>query len=261
MAGTIRRVAKWALWALGVVLVLIALYLSVFFLPYPLFRNHLEHAGFSVYSDREIPSDFEAVLDDARRRVDAMELAPDRRPPRLFVCQSQRLFAFYVRAAGLRHTGQGLLISVAGNAFFSQTTINRVARRNGARPHHSRLEGSWAAAIAHEVAHDRMFAELGFRDARRLPAWKSEGYADYSANLAAARSDPNFDLRHRITILLDDSSWQGPTGPVDRRHFGWQLLVDYLVTVEGHTFAELIDPSLTEQHARARMMAWYDADL
>ena len=94
MTGTIRRMARWALWGLGAVLLLIVLYLSVFFLPYPLFPHHLEHAGFSLYSDREIPGGFETVLDDARHRVDAMELDRGRTAPRLFVCRSQRLFAF-----------------------------------------------------------------------------------------------------------------------------------------------------------------------
>lgn len=256
MTSTTRRVAKRALWALGAVLVLTTLYLSVFFVPYPLFPHHLEHAGFSVYSDREIPPEFKAILDDARRRVDAMELYRGQAPPRLFVCQSQRLFVFYIRAAGKRHVGQGLLISVAGNAFFSQTMVEAVGHRNQGGPLHSRMHGSWAAAFAHEAAHDLVFSELGYRGTRRLPAWKSEGYADYTANLAAARADPDYELRHRIAHWLDDGSWQGPAGHIDRRHFRWHLLVEYLASVQGLTFTELMDPSVTEETTRSEMMAW-----
>ena len=54
----IRQIVKWALWGFAVVVVLFGLYLSVFFFPYPMFPHHIEHAGFSVYSDREIPEDF-----------------------------------------------------------------------------------------------------------------------------------------------------------------------------------------------------------
>jgi hypothetical protein len=245
------------LWGLAVLVVLSVLYLSVFFFPYPLFPHHLEHAGFSVYSDGEIPDDFELELEDARRRVEAMELYRGQAPPRIFDCQSQRLFVFFIKLAGKRHAGQGLLISVAGNAFFSDAMIKTIGRRNGGRPVHSRLEGSWAAAIAHEAAHDLVFAEVGFRRARRIPVWKSEGYADYQANLASAQADPDYDLRSRIEHLLDDDSWRSPTGFVDRRHVRWHLLVEYLCGVQGLSFRELMDGSITEERTRVDMMAWY----
>ena len=80
-----RRIVKWGLWTLCIVAVGVALYLSVFLLPYPLFPHHIEHAGFSLYSDREIPEDFKRVLEDARLRVDAMELYRGQAPPRIFV--------------------------------------------------------------------------------------------------------------------------------------------------------------------------------
>ncbi len=120
MKVAIRRVGKWFLWGLGAVVVLFGLYLSVFFFPYPLFPHHIEHAGFSVYSDREIPEDFERILDEARFRVEGMELYRGAKDLRIFVCQSQRLFVFINKLAGKRHTGQALVISVAGNAFFSE---------------------------------------------------------------------------------------------------------------------------------------------
>jgi hypothetical protein len=255
----IRQVVKWGAVALAVVIVLAALYLSVFFFPYPLFPHHMEHAGFSVYSDGEIPEDFEPILEDARRRVEAMELFRGDAPPRIFVCQSQRLFVFFVKWAGKRHVGQGLLISVAGNAFFSGAMIESVGQRNSGLPLHSRMHGSWAGAIAHEVAHHLVFSQIGFRKARRVPVWKSEGYADYQANLASAEADPDHDLRSRIRLLLDDDSWQSAEGFVDRRHFRWHLLVEFLCSVKGLTFADLMDEGLAEQSARAEMMAWYSS--
>jgi hypothetical protein len=254
-----RRLAKWGLWTICVVAVVVSLYLSVFFLPYPLFPHNTEHAGFSVYSDREIPEDFDRVLEEARRRVVAMELYHGEPPVRIFKCQSQRRFAFIIKLAGKRHLGQGLLVSVAGNAFFSDEMIRVIGRRNDGRPQHSRLEGSWAAAIAHEVAHDLVFAKVGFRRARRIPVWKSEGYADYQANIASAAADPDYDLRSRIGLLLDDHSWKSPTGFIDRRHFRWHLLVEYLSTVKGLTFTELMSDEVTEERTRAEMMAWYSS--
>ena len=257
MKTRIRRIVKWFLWGLAVVVVLFGLYLSVFFFPYPLFPHHMEHAGFSVYSDGEISEDFRLVLEDARRRVEAMKLYRGEAPPRVFVCRSQRLFVFFIKMAGKRYVGQGLLISVAGNAFFSEMMIESVRQGNRGRPVHSRMQGSWAAAIAHEVAHDLIFSELGFRQARRMPVWKSEGYADYSANLASTAADPNYDLRSRVELLLDDDFWQTGAGFVDRRHFRWHVLVEFLCAKKGSTFAELMDAAVTEERARAEMMGWY----
>lgn len=257
MKVTIRMVAKWFLLALGMVVALVTLYLSVLFFPYPLFPNHIEHAGFSVYSDREIPEDFRRILEDAGRRVEAMELYRGSKDLRILVCRSQRLFVFLNRLAGKRHFGQALVISVAGNAFFSEVGIESVGRRNGGRPVNSRLAGSWSAAIAHEVAHDLVYSELGFRKARRMPVWKSEGYADYSAHLASATADPDYDFRSRVGLLLDDDSWQSAVGFVDRRHFRWHLLVEFLCSVKGLTFADLMDTRVSEESAQAEMMAWY----
>ena len=97
MEHRIRKAAKRVLLGLAVVVSLIGLYLSVFFLPYPLFPHHIEHEGFTVYSDREIAEDFRQVLEYARLRVDAMELYRGQELPRIFVCRSQRLFEFFVR--------------------------------------------------------------------------------------------------------------------------------------------------------------------
>ncbi len=251
-----RKLVKWSIWAFGAFAMLVGLYLSIFFFPYPLFPHHAELAGFSVYSDRVISDDFAPVFEDARRRVEAMPLYRGAALPRVFVCRSQRRFAFLVRMAGKGHAGQGLLISMAGNAFISEQGIKVVAQRNAGRPAHSRLDGSWAGAIAHEVAHHLVFAELGFRKARRIPAWKSEGYADYVANLASAASDPDNDLQTRIALLLDDDSWQHLTGSVDRRHFRWHVLVEYLCTERGFDLADLLAEDVTESSAMADMKAW-----
>ena len=252
-----RRVGKWALWALALLLVLFALYASVFFFPYPMFPYHAEMAGFSVYSDGEIPGDFEIVAKDARLRIEAMELYDGGADLRIFVCRSRRLFVFLNKWAGKRYAGQALVISVAGNAFFSETGIQSVGRRTGGRPEHSRLQGSWAAAIAHEAAHDLMISELGFQNARKIPVWKSEGYADYSANLSSARSDPDYDFHGRVALLLDDEFWDHSLGEVDRRHFRWHVLVEYLCVVKGLTFEELLDEGVTEENAREELMTRY----
>jgi hypothetical protein len=256
---TLPRFARWALWVMAILVVIVGLYLSIFFFPYPLFRHHTEHAGFSVYSDREIPEGFELVLEDARLRVEGMELYRGAKNPRIFICRSQRLFVFIVKLAGKRHFGQALVISAAGNAFFSEEGIEAIGLRNGGRPVHSRLQGSWSAAIAHEVAHLQMGSAIDARGEGGLAPWKSEGYADYAANFAAAASDPDYDFRDRVSRLLDDSSWRPPVKSFDRRHFRWHVLVEYLCSVKGLSFADLMDEGVTEDGAWDQMIAWYSS--
>lgn len=254
----IRKLVRWSALALGAVAVLVVLYLSVFFFPYPLFRHHVTGPGFSVYCDREVPEGLQPVLEEARRRVEAMPLYRGGPLPRIFVCRSQRLFKTLVRLAGKRHAGQGLLISAAGNMFLSEHGIAAVARRNPEGPAHSRLEGSWSEAIAHEVAHQLMTDELGSRRMRGVPAWKAEGYADYSASLATWSRDRESDLRDRVALLLDDEAWQGPLARIDRRHFRWQLEVEYLCSVHGLDFSRLLAPEVTDEETRQEMVRWWE---
>ena len=256
-----RRVTKWLLWSLALVAVAIGLYLSLFFFPYPLFRHHVDFDGFDVYSDREITPDFEFIVEDARARIERMGVDPRNPGLRIFVCNSQRLFVLINRLAGKRHFGQALVISAAGNAFFSVEGIAAIGKRNGGRPVHSRLEGSWSAAIAHELAHIVIGADPGSPKQRDIPPWKSEGSADYLANLAAAESDPDYDFVARISMLLDDSLWRPPITTFDRRHFRWHVLVEYLCAVQGLSFEELIDPTVEEDGAWSELKTWYSTRL
>jgi len=255
----VRTLTKWGLGGLGAAAVLVGLYLSVYFLPYPLFPHHIEYAGFSVYSDRKIPKDFDRILDDARLRVRAMELYRGAKNPRIFVCRSQRLFVLLVKLAGKRYVGQALVISAAGNIFLSEEGIESIGQRNGGQPEHSRLQGSWSAAIAHEVAHLLVVSELGSRRTRKIPQWKSEGYADYAANLASAASDPDYDLVNRIDVLFDDDNWRPPVTTFDRRHFRWHLIVEYLCSVKELSLTDLLDDAVSEKDSFDEMMAWHDA--
>ncbi len=251
-----RRTVRWVAWIFCVLVVLFGLYLSVLFFPYPLFPHHVEAAGFSVYSDHEISESFKLILDDAQRRVEAMPLYRAEAMPRIFVCCSQRRFEFFVKLAGKRHAGQGLLVSMAGNAFFSEQGIEAVAHRNQTRPANSRLEGSWSAAIAHEVAHHLVFTEVGLRGTRRIPVWKSEGYADYTANITKLGLDPGSKILDRIRLLIDENSRQGPTGEIDRRHFRWQVMVEFLCEVKGLDLPGLLAMNVTESDTWTELLAW-----
>ncbi len=104
-------------------------------------------------------------------------------------------------------------------------------------------------------AHFRIIESLGLDAGRSLPAWKSEGWADYEASLAGIRRDPDYDLARRVDLLDDTSYWRNPRLRA-RRCYRWQLLVEYLVEVRSYRFEDLSRPSVTESETWAQMVAW-----
>ena len=186
-----------------------------------------------------------------------MELYDEGASHKVFLCQSQRMYAFFSFLTRKPAHTQGLVLTAPGNIILSGPGMRSMAERSGGRPRHSRFEGSLAGAIAHEVAHMQVAATVGSRRVWSLPFWKNEGYAEYAANLAMIRSDGEYDLRRRVELLLDDDFWQPPLRPVDRRHFRWQVLVEYLCGEQEYGFEELIADSVIEESAMDELLLWY----
>lgn len=226
--------------------------------PHPLFPHRRPSASIDLRSDEPLGPSTDQALRAAHHRILAMPLHLPHERYELFLCHSERiyrLFAFLTRTPPFT---QGLIVSSAtGTVVLSAPGIRRMRERTGGEPAHSRLEGTLDAAIAHEVAHLQVRRRLGLRRSVALPPWKSEGWADYSAHRGNLRSDPGGGLAARVAALLDNDAWRGPMSSVDRRHYGWQLLVEYLVDVEDMSFDGLIAEGLTEAACRSRLLAWY----
>jgi hypothetical protein len=222
--------------------------------PYPLFPHTREVGGLRLHSDAELGPEVDTAMRDAWQRVLAMELhRPDARYT-LFLCRSERLYRLYCRLTRTPPVTQGLIVSsLTRTVILSATGIQRMRQRTGGDPPHSRFEGSLAAAIAHEVAHLQAASAVGPRRNRSLPPWKSEGWADYSAHRARILEDTSHDLARRVELLRDDARWGGPYPSIDRRHFRWQLLVEFLVDVKGSRFADLVEDGVTEDDAWAEL--------
>ena len=75
----------------------------------------------------------------------------------------------------------------------------------------------------------------------------------------SANRYPDYGFKRRVELLIDEDSWRSATGFVDRRHFRWHLLVEYLVAVKGLTFAELMEEGVTEENTRVEMMGWFSS--
>ena len=250
-----RRIAKWTS---GVLLVLFAVgvvYGAILVFPSPLFAHEESYGTYRVYSDEPISADFGGVIEDLDRRIQAMEHAPPEASQRIYLCGPKRysFFAFLLR---MSPESLAIGLSVANETFVSVDRVRLFAEENRGVLRHTRFEGNVAEVVAHEVAHFNSVHALGYRAHLGQPVWKSEGWAEYQANLAAIRADPDYDLARRVELLLDDSYWGGLHG------IAWslwesQILVEFLGEVEGYRLADIVRDDVTISSTRERMMAWY----
>ena len=240
---------------LVVLLAMVALYVGVIVYPTPLFAHHQRIGGFRVHSDQAPAVDVEALVAEVAERLAAFEHEPEAKTYTVYLCHSLRRYSFFAKLTRRTSASQAIGLSAPGNIFVSMPRLAQLAAHQGGLFAHSRFEGRPAFAIAHEIAHFGLVDSLGLDASRSLPAWKSEGWADYQANLAAIRRDPNYDLAQRIDLLDDPRYWQNPRLRA-RNFYAWQLLVEYLAEVRSYRFEDLSRPSVTESEIWAQMRAW-----
>jgi len=251
----IRRIAKWTLGLLLVLFTVGLLYIATVVFPSPLFAHSESYGSYRVYSDEPISADFGQVIEDLDRRIQGMEHAPLEASQRIYLCDSKRysFFAFLLR---MNPESLAIGLSAANESFVSVDRVALFAARNRGVLRHTRFEGNLAEVVAHEIAHFNSLHALGYRSHIRQPLWKSEGWAEYQANLAVIRADPDYDLAHRIERLLDKRYWDGRRG-MARRMWESQLLVEFLGEVKGYRLADLIRDDVAIASTRDQMMAWY----
>jgi hypothetical protein len=251
-----RRLGRWLQRTLPGLLLVAGLPVAVLLYPVPLFNHDLELGRYHVYGDQPLPPDIPAVIDDAVRRVQAMEhVHPDRRY-RVFLCSSHDLYSLFAFLTRRGSASLGIGLALPGNIFVNVPRVQRFAARGRGVFAHSRFEGNLAEVIAHEIAHFNSLEALGFRAHLGLPVWKSEGWAEYQANIVAVRGDDNHDLEHRIDLLLDDRYWGAGRTPA-RQLYEWHLLVEFLGDVRGVDLAGLAGADVTEARARHEMLNWH----
>jgi hypothetical protein len=257
MARRVRRAAgKWILRVLLLLVVLGTLYVSTLAFPNPAFAYKGRFGEFTVYSTQPLPVEMGRVLEGTRQRIASMEHASPGAKCRIFICDSRR-YSLFARLTRRAANSMAIGLSAFGNVYVNDPKVSFIAAHNVGRIRHSRFEGNLAEVIAHEVAHFNVVRKLGYRASLRLPVWKSEGYAEYQANLAATRADSAYDFCERIDLLRDNAIW-GRDGLPSRRLFEWQLLVEFLAEERGFDLADLVEGGVTEAFAQHEMQAWYE---
>ena len=252
----LRSTGKWLARAVLVLLLLLALDIAILAFPSPLFAHKQNFGEFTVYANHAIPDECGDIVEEARQRIQAMERPRPGASYRVYICGNQRLYSLFAFLTRRGADSLAIGLSTLGNMYLNETKIRRFAAANHADIRHSRFEGNFAEVIAHEIVHFNMVESLGFRAALKLPVWKSEGYAEYQANLATSRMDSTYSLPGRIEVLLNDAVWGRGDSPA-RRHFAWHVMVEYLAEVKGLSLEELADANITATSSHAEMLTWY----
>jgi hypothetical protein len=250
------RIRRWLLWAVLGGLTAVAVYISVLAFPTPLFAYGARVGDFRVYSDKPIQADIGQVIGEVTRRARAMEYESGRSGTRVYLCNSPKRYSFFAFLTRRNPESLAIGLSMTNSMFVSMSRVRLFREKNGGLLRHTRFEGNLAEVIAHEIAHFQSIDALGYRAHLAQPVWKSEGWAEYQANLAAIRDDPAYDLAGRIDLLVDDRPWSDGSG-LARELWEWQLLVEYLGEIEGLGLRDLIKDEVTRSSTTERMMSWY----
>jgi hypothetical protein len=181
--------------------------------PAPVFSSSLTRGTITLHATEPLPPNAIAIMDQALARLRRSPLYDPARSVDVFVCRNDWRWLLF---SGLN----GRAAAVA-RAPFSHDVIIRGAnfRENRYLQAGGRLspaERPLSYLLAHEVTHVLIADALGLAESYRLPAWLSEGYADYVAH------EGRFD---RAAALRTLSRATEPTRR-EGRYLPYMLLVD-----------------------------------
>ncbi|MDH3891892.1 MAG: hypothetical protein OEV49_12485 [candidate division Zixibacteria bacterium] len=243
---------KWTLWGLVSMMTIILMWLAPLAFPHPLFDHEFRAGNLNFYSDADFDTEMQTIAQEVDRRLQAIEIYDRHEDLDVFLCRDHGLYRFFARLTLVPAEVPGFNLSLADNSFLSLSLLEKRRLHTGAWPEYSAIGGEIVHTTTHELVHDCMVARLGFLTNLNLPTWKSEGYAEYAASLAARRNDPEATLSKRIEIMQS-----GPMAERAREYFSWTLAVEYLSEIQGLTFDEVMSTDLTFEQAHAQMMSWY----
>lgn len=214
-------------------------YLLLVAFPGVLFAHRMDQGAFRVFSDRPIEPEMRGILEDAAGRLARSPLDDGSVDHRLYIANDGwRRTLLSPRSAG----AFGSTYAFRWNSILNRVDIAAGVVQND-QPRYNRR--SLAAVIAHERVHALLHNHFGHIATGLAPTWKVEGYCEYVAG------EPSVDLEEGFRRVADGSI-DVPGGP---RYFRDQLMVRYLLDVEGMTVDELFDKSFGEEVVMGRVRA------
>lgn len=252
-----KAVLRWTFRTLLLAILLVMLWLSIPAFPYPFFTHRYQYEYCTVYSDSPLDSDFDDIISNFNKRLEASPLYDRDKNNRIFLSHSRKLFGFYTKVCLLNPSIQGFNLSILGNTFVSVPRVNDMFESTGGIPRYGIRDGDLSHVLAHELTHQYIEDEIGFIRTNRLPLWKLEGYTEYGAHIGFIREDSTATLENRIDGLLEIRYWNDPDGYA-RNVYKGELMVEYLSEIKGYSLSEIMDDSVTYEDTYDKLMEWYE---
>jgi len=228
----------------GALALLAAAYLGLLAFPYPLFSYQASFQNIAVYSDQPIPGAIGPVLRTVEDRLSRSALNDPALQHRVFLCNSNRLFAFFTnfnhRAGGVNYAW------LNRNIFLRRSNIDN-DRLVGPSGKEVPGERTLDYFVGHEITHSLEVNTVGRYRYLRLPAWKREGYADYIGKGA------HFNFADQVAAFRRGAWEMDPAR--SGLYLRYQLLVTYVMDQKGASAQTLLtqpfDESALENELRA----------
>jgi hypothetical protein len=250
-----RRVLKWGLRMVALMVVLLTVQIGLLAFPQILLSKEAEAGSVVIHYRGAADPSIAALARVTDDRLRSGGFGDPSNPKDVFFFPNQDLYAFFARLARVHPQAQGFGISFLGNSFVSGPRVEALGERTGRSPEYSVWEGSIPHTVAHEIAHLILIDSIGRKGWLSLPHWKQEGLPEYMANIGLIRADPEASLHDRIEVLLDDGQWSG-TRSWDRIHFEAGLMVEFLLEVRGLAFRAALADSISRERTYSEMVEW-----
>lgn len=228
-------------------LLLLAAYVLATAFPKPMFDYRGSYQNYRVWSDRPIPEEINAVLDDVTRRLRRSSLHDRETPVEIFFCNDAWRLWFYGRAFNAR-MGGAADVWLTRQVFIRAADIpsNRI-HSPGAGPIADAAQRPLSYFIAHEITHSDVSRRFGRTVMLRYPEWLLEGYADY-----VGKGD-DFDFEENRALFAAGER------ALDRKRSGlyreYHLKVAYLLDRKGWTLDQVFANPPAEKELDTRLRA------
>lgn len=158
-----------------IIIVLVIIYLLTLCFPQPFFKNKVTIGNITVYSDEEIPSEINQIVETAESRVKKSAIYKKDLKPKIFIANNYWRWRYFTNT----HYKVGALAYVlVDNIFFRKVDIknNRLYGNSGKVASGDRTLDYF---MAHEITHLLEFKSRPWYKYSIKENWLQEGYSEY----------------------------------------------------------------------------------
>lgn len=254
MKPYLQKTIRYFLRFLLMLMMLFVLQVSLLAYPYVWFDHSFTEGSLTLHYDDPISLNIESLALDVSNRIKATELYDPELELDVMLCSEQEKYDRFARLSFVPVTVPGFNLSVFDNSYISMEKLAQRRSNNYANLRYAAMAGDLAQSIAHELTHNYVVKHDGLLRSRKIPRWKSEGYAEYQASKAFSQIDSVYTLQKRYS-QIDDIYDQH-----SRDYYRWSLVVEFLASELGYSYTDIMHDSVTYEGAGAKLGDWVDGE-